>query len=222
MKALTVLALLAVAASRPPDSGRFVALPEGDGIRIHVAKRGLFSAFAHDHDFEVTRWRGGAAIPGGDPARASLEVVLEASSLRDREKGLSSGDRGKVEAEAAGPEILDAAHAPEIVYRSERVTLDAASGAGAARGTIHGALTLRGRTRPVDASFDAAREGDGWRVHGQARFRQSEFGIRPYSGVGGTVGVNDELEVTFALTLEPGVAVHAEAPDGTDGGRGGQ
>jgi len=224
MKALTVLALLAVAAAPPPDGGRFVALPEGDGIRIHVAKRGLFSPFAHDHDFEVTRWRGGAAIPGGDPARASLEVVLEASSLRDREKGLSSGDRGRVEAQAAGPEILDAAHAPEIVYRSERVTLDAPSGAGAgpARGTIHGALTLRGRTRPVDASFDAAREGNGWRVHGQARFRQSEFGIRPYSGVGGTVGVEDELEVTFALTLEPGAAVHADAPGTTDGGRGGQ
>ena len=87
MKPLTLLALFAVAAAPPPDGGRFVALPEGDGIRIHVAKRGLFSAFAHDHDFEVTRWRGDAAIPGGDPARASLEVVLEASSLRDREKG---------------------------------------------------------------------------------------------------------------------------------------
>ena len=224
MKLLTLLALFAVAAAQPPDGGRFVALPEGDGIRIHVEKRGLFSAFAHDHDFEVTRWRGDAAIPGGDPARASLEVVLEASSLRDREKGLPSGDRGRVEAQAAGPEILDAAHAPEIVYRSERVTLDAPSGAGAgpARGTIHGALTLRGRTHPVDASFDARREGDGWRVHGQARFRQSEFGIRPYSGVGGTVGVKDELEVTFALTLEPGAAVHADAPGTTDGGRGGQ
>lgn len=219
MKSLTVLALIAAAAAPSADGARLVALPEGDGVRIHVAKRGLFSAFAHDHDFEVTRWRGSAELPGGDPARASVELVLDAASLRDREKGLSSGDRAKVEAQAAGPEILDAKRAPEITYRSERVSLDDRAAAGTLHGTLHGRLTLRGETRPVDAKFAAERDGDAWRVRGGARFRQSEFGIKPFSGVGGTVGVKDEVEVTFDLTLQPGRASHAGAAADREGAR---
>ncbi len=178
--------------------------PAGDGIHVHVGKRGLFAAFAHDHDFEVTSWRGTAEIPDGDPARARLELVLDASSLHDREGGLSASDRRKVDAQAAGPGVLDAAGHPEITFRSERIGLQGGGGRGAARGTIHGALTLRGRTRPVDASFEAERDGDAWHVRGSARFRQSDFGIEPFRGVGGTVGVKDEVEVTFAVTIQPG------------------
>jgi polyisoprenoid-binding protein YceI len=220
MHPLAIVALIAMSATPSPAGDRFEALPAADGIRVHVAKRGLFSAFAHDHDFEVTRWRGSAQIPNRDPERASVEVVLEADSLRDREKGLSSGDRRKIEAQAAGPDVLDAARAPEITYRSERVTLDQRSGAdaGTVRGTLHGQLTLRSRTRPVDAAFEAERDADAWRVRGRARFRQSEFGIEPFSGFGGTVSVKDELEVTFALTVQPGPGVHAAAPAGADDG----
>jgi Cu/Ag efflux protein CusF len=75
-------------------------VPAGPGIRIHVAKRGAFAMFAHDHDFEVTRWTGRALLPGGDPSRASVELVLDAGSLRDREPKLSEGDRRKVDAQA--------------------------------------------------------------------------------------------------------------------------
>ncbi len=203
MQVLTILAS-AVLAAAPAGAGRLEAAPTGPGIRIRVAKRGAFAMFAHDHDFEVTRWRGAAEIPGGDPGRASIELTLEADSLRDREAKLSEADRRKVDAQAAGPDVLDAAHAPEITYRSERVSLEGAGDGGAVKGTIHGRLTLRGRTSPVDAAFEAAREGEGWTVRGRARFKQSEFGIRPFSGFGGTVGVKDEVEVTFQLALRPG------------------
>ncbi len=204
MQVLALAAAAAVAAA-PPTSDRFDAAPAGPGVRVHVAKRGAFAMFAHDHDFEVTRWSGTAELPGGDPARASLELVLSAGSLHDREARLSDSDRRKVDAQAAGPEVLDAARAPEITYRSERVTVDsgAAADGGPVRGTIHGTLTLRGRTNPVDAAFEAARAGDGWSVRGRARFKQSAFGIRPFSGFGGTVGVKDEVAVTFQLALRP-------------------
>jgi polyisoprenoid-binding protein YceI len=203
---MQILPILAAAAlSSAPAAERFAAAPTGPGIRIHVAKRGAFAMFAHDHDFEVTRWRGTAEIPGGDPARASIDLALEAGSLHDREAKLSEADRRKVDVQAAGPEVLDAAHAPEITYRSERVGVDGAGtgDGGPVRGTLHGKLTIRGRTKPVDAPFEAARQGDGRTVRGKARFRQSEFGIRPFSGFGGTVGVKDEVEVTFDLALRP-------------------
>ncbi len=208
MEALAMIAAAALAAGpagEPAGGARLEAVPAGPGIRIHVAKRGAFAMFAHDHDFEVTRWRGSAELPDGDPARASLELVLDAGSLHDREAKLSEADRRKVDAQAAGPDVLDAAHAPEITYRSERIAVAAASAAadGSVRGTIHGLLTVRGRTGPVDTSFEATRDGDGWAVRGSGRFKQSAFGIRPFSGFGGTVGVKDEVEVKFQLALRP-------------------
>jgi len=184
------------------------AVPEEGGVHVRVEKRGLFSAFAHDHDFEVTRWHGTADVPGDDPARATLELFLDAASLRDREKGLSAGDREKVEKQTAGPEVLDAAHAPEIVYRAAGATLEparAGAGADTVRGTLHGKLTLHGETHPVDATFEARRDGGAWHVHGKARFRQSEFGMKPFTGAGGTVGVKDEVEVVFTIGLRAGV-----------------
>jgi polyisoprenoid-binding protein YceI len=197
------IALVTLALSATPPAARLEAVPAPGGIHVHVAKRGFFSGFAHDHDFEVTRWRGTAEVPDGEPARAVVALDLAADSLRDREKGLSDGDRRKVDAQAAGPEVLDAAHHPEITFRSEHVSLEARSGAerGPVRGTIHGRLTIRGRTRPVDAAFEADRTAEGWSVRGKARFRQSDFGIEPFSGFGGTVAVKDEVELTFALEL---------------------
>lgn len=187
------------------EASRLELAPVDGGLRIHVRKRGLFAAFAHDHDFEVTRWEGRVDRAAGDPSRATVTVTAAADSLRDREKGLSDGDREKVEAQTAGPAVLDAARSPEIVYRAEGVAVPApeASDRAPQEGVLHGELTLRGRTRPVDASYRAERDGDGWRLKGKARFRQSDFGVKPFSGAGGTVGVKDEVEVTFAVTLRP-------------------
>jgi polyisoprenoid-binding protein YceI len=200
-------ALVTLILSSPALGEPLEATPEGSGIRVHVAKRGLFSAFAHDHDFEVTRWRGSAELPAEDPERASLEVVLDADSLRDREPGLSDEDRHKVETQTAGPAVLDAARTPEIVYRAQAMSLSPSSAAkdGPLRGVLHGVLTLRGRARPMDASFEATRDADAWHVRGQARFSLSEFGIEPMSGFAGTVGVKNRVEVTFSLKLGPAV-----------------
>lgn len=124
MPARITTALVALILSAPAFGEPLEATPEGSGVRVHVTKGGLFSAFAHDHDFEVTRWRGSVELPAEDPERASLEVVLDADSLRDREPGLSDEDRHRVETQTAGPAVLDAARAPEIVYRARAVSLE--------------------------------------------------------------------------------------------------
>lgn len=175
----------------------------GDRIVVHVFKKGVFSALAHDHHFEVTQWRAAADVPDGKPASASVEVALSADSLHDRQERLSEKDRRKVDAQAAGPDVLDAQHHPRIEFRSERFDSDKAAGSEHVRGTLHGTLTIRGQSVPAAVAVDADRGGGAWRVRGKARVKQTAFGIKPFSGFAGTVGVKDELEIELALTLRP-------------------
>jgi polyisoprenoid-binding protein YceI len=176
-----------------PSTGRIV---------VHVHKKGLFSAFAHDHHFEATEFRVTADLPAGDPGSAAVVLVVDASSLRDRQPSLSEDDRRKVEAQVAGPDVLDAQHSPRIEFRAH--SLEAAPGTGAehVRGTLHGTLTIRGRSRPIDVTVEAERNReDEWRVRGKTRLKQTAFGIEPFSGFAGTVAVKDEVDVELALIL---------------------
>jgi polyisoprenoid-binding protein YceI len=188
-----------------PPAGRADPLEAGpaDGhVVVHAYRAGLFSGLAHDHHFAAAEWTATADLPDGDPARTSVAVVIASSSLRDTQKALSEGDRRKVNAQAAGPDVLDAAHHPRIEFRSERVELAPGAGdGGVVRGTLHGTLTARGRTVPLDVPFQAERGGAGWSVKGTARLKQSSLGIKPFSGFGGTVKVKDEVEVEFAFQL---------------------
>ncbi len=203
MRFLSLALAVGLAAVAPAASaGEWEALPPGGHIVVHVQKKGLFSGFAHDHAFEVTEWRASAVIPDGDPASTSVEVVLSAGTLHDRQPRLSEGDRRKVDAQASGPDVLDAEHHPRIEFRSQRLELERGSTDGAhLRGTLHGTLALRGRSAPADVDFEAERGADAWSVRGNAHVKQTAFGIKPFSGFGGTVGVKDELVVELDLTL---------------------
>jgi polyisoprenoid-binding protein YceI len=137
--------------------------------------------------------------------------VLFADSLRDRQETLSAKDRRKVDAQAAGPEVLDAERHPRVEYVAERFELRPGTDVDHVRGAVHGTLTARGRTIPTDVSVDAERGGGEWRVRGSARVKQTALGIRPFSGFGGTVGVEDEVQIEFTLLLRPRATTETHA-----------
>ena len=74
-----------------------------------------------------------------------------------------------------------------IAFRSSSVELDPAG----TRATVHGELELAGTRRPV--SFELTSE-DG-RLTGRATVKQSDWGIKPYTALFGTLKVADEVEV---------------------------
>lgn len=205
------LALAASLMVSPAHAAQWEALPASGRIVVHVHKKGLLSAFAHDHHFEATRWRATADVPDGDPSSATVALTVEADSLRDRQPSLSEDDRRKVEAQAAGADVLDAQHHPRIEFRSQRLEIEPGGSPGHVRGKLHGTLTLRGRSVPTDVALDAERKGDEWRVRGNARLKQTAFGIKPFSGFGGTVAVKDDMDVELALVLRVRGGPHRDA-----------
>jgi polyisoprenoid-binding protein YceI len=202
MRGLASVAVAAAVTATVARAEQWEAAPGAeDRVVVHVRKKGVFSAFAHDHHFEVTRWRATASMPDRTPASTSVVVVLFADSLRDRQEALSEGDRRKVNAQAAGPEVLDAERHPRIEFRAERLELAPGGGPGRLRAAVPGTLTLRGRSAPVTVDVEAESASGTWRVRGSARVKQSAFGIKPFRAVGGGVGVKDEVESELSLTL---------------------
>jgi polyisoprenoid-binding protein YceI len=122
--------------------------------------------------------------------------------------------REYVDRETAGPEVLDALHYREIRFHSESASAETAADGDDFEGVLHGELSLHGATRPLDVSFKAHPDAPSFRVHGSVRFRQTDFGMKPFSTAGGSIGVDDEIEVDFELVLlpEPGATLSLGLP----------
>ncbi len=63
---------------------------------------------------------------------------------------------------------------------------------------VSGELTMNGNTHPLDFVLEVGPEGQ---VSGRATVTQSEWGIKPYSGLFGTLKVRDEVEVVAEGSL---------------------
>jgi polyisoprenoid-binding protein YceI len=99
---------------------------------IHFSVRHLVIAKVRG---QFSRWTGAVIVPDGDFTKASVEAVIDASSIEtgvaDRDAHLKSAD------------FFDVAHFPEVVFKATRV---------APKGDdlqLVGALTIKGLTREV-------------------------------------------------------------------------
>jgi polyisoprenoid-binding protein YceI len=203
--AMAFTASLAPGRTFAAGPARWSAGPGESRVVVNVYKKGLLSGMAHDHHFRAGEFRVTASTDGAGPAPTAFEVVVAAGSLRDEAPDLSPADRAKVDAQAAGEDVLDASRFPEVRFaaREAQAAWPPAGPDGSAGGELRGTLTIRGRERPVAVAVRTAKEGNGLRARGSVRFRQSDFGIEPYSGFLGMVAVEDEVQVDFDLQLTP-------------------
>jgi YceI-like domain len=179
---LVVAACAALGAqSRPIDT-------EQSTLTVFAYKSGLFSAFADDHVIRAPI-AGGSIADTGTPA---VEITVRSADLVALDPTLSASKRAEVQARMIGPEVLDVKQYPDITFASTSI-----QPAGADRWTASGRLTIHGTTKPV--TFAVTRQIGHYR--GTLSLRQSDFGIKPISIVGGTVKVKDELKVEFDIVV---------------------
>jgi polyisoprenoid-binding protein YceI len=180
---LTTLLLsggLAAAAARPIDTANSV-------IVVRVYKAGVFSALGHDHEIA-------APVASGtvDSVARTVELHVKTVALKVRDEHVSDKDRSEIQNTMLGPDVLDSEHQAEIVFRSK-----SAVPIGDNAWTVRGDLSLHGQSHPV--AVDVREIGGHYR--GIARFRQTEFGIRPVKIAGGAVRVKDEIQIEFDIQL---------------------
>ncbi|HEY4464627.1 MAG TPA: YceI family protein [Streptosporangiaceae bacterium] len=169
-----------------PDDGRLV---------LRTYRTGLAAQAGHDLTLEITRWSGDLDR-GDDPATGHLEVRIDLGSLTVREghggvRPLSDRDRREIAATAR--KELGTDRNPEATFVADKFEPGNAGG-----GAIDGTLTLAGRARPL--RLQVTKVGDD-RYRATASIVQSEFGIKPYSGMFGALKLRDAVDVEAEVGL---------------------
>lgn len=173
-------------------------------LTVNVLPAGLFASTLHTHHFQPEDWSGEIAWDPNHPDGVRVAVGVAAASLRDHQAKLSARDIARVEGQTRGAEILDSARFPRILFEAGQ--LEAAqlpSGAGEFRGTLAGTLMLHGQSRPLKFPVRGRVAAQRLEADATVTFKQSDFGIRPYSTALGTIAVRDEVTIEIALVAVP-------------------
>ena len=204
---IAFLISMLAAAAVPAAAEQWTVDPSTGYFRVVLLKEGLLGGLGHDHVVEVRGARGSVEI--GD-STGSVHLDIDAASAdidqasgRAEEgfkKDVEPGDRDKIRAGMRGPKGLDVARFPKIAFDStvvERVEN--------LKGTweVTGIFSLHGSTRALEFPVILAERPGGYWAYGYARIRPSEYGIKPFSVLGGLIRVSDEAVVRFNLGLRP-------------------
>jgi YceI-like protein len=164
-------------------------------LELYTYKEGMLSRVAHDLCLRAE----GATLSFAEGG--ALEVAVEVASLRvqgqvkrGHVKALSAKDHAEIEKNMQSSAVLDAKRFAQATYRGT-CTLEGA------RVKVTGELEVRGQRRPLALEGTWRRDGDEALASGEVRFRQSEWGIKPYSALMGAIKVKDELRVSWSLRL---------------------
>jgi polyisoprenoid-binding protein YceI len=171
---------------RPIEAGTYKLGPDDATLRVRTARKGAAAKAGHDLVIEVTSWSATLTLTD-DPAQSALELDAEPASLKVRQgtggvMELGDDDRREIEQNIVD-EVLGR---HQIEFRSNSI-----EGAGE-RLAVGGDLTLAGRSQPV--SFELGLAPDG-RLSGSATVNQTDWQIKPYTALFGTLKVADEVRV---------------------------
>lgn len=193
----------AAARQLPAGAQRFVVDAQASQIRLLVYRAGALARLGHNHVI-VGRVRG--EIEAGTQVADSsfrLQIPLDSFAVdppdaRDEEgaaftTGISDAARRATRDNMLGKALLDAAGYPLIEIESVSLV------GPRWNPTVVARTTLRGATH--DLQFPAAvfEQPDALTVIASFRTRQSDFGLTPYTVLGGSLRVQDEIDVRLRI-----------------------
>ena len=182
----------------PADSvGWTLSAADGE-LLLRTGVAGRAARMGHRLTIAMNRWQASVDWAGGEPVSAELAVEVDSFGVLRGEggiKGLSGPEKAVVKSNAL--KSLDAGRHPEIRFSAQTIekTDDGYR--------LTGMLAIRGKSREHVIDLRTEDLGDAWRVSGESTVRQTDYGIKPYSLLVGSVQVADDVSVSFS-------AVHAK------------
>jgi polyisoprenoid-binding protein YceI len=167
---------------------------------IHFSVRHLVIAKVRG---QFSRWSGTITVPGEDFTRASVEVVIDASSI---DTGVADRD-----AHLRSPDFFDVAQYPEITFKASRFEPQ-----GDTNARLVGELTLKGITREVALTVERGGEArDPWgneraAFSAKTSINRSDFGLTWNQALetgGVIVGERVDLEIEIEAVRQAATKV---------------
>ena len=168
-------------------------LDESTGeLLVKTGVTGRAARMGHRLTIAMDSWRAEVTWAAGEPTEVDLSV--EVSSLRvvrgeGGVKGLSAPEKAVVRSNAM--KSLDADRFPQIRFRTDDIQ-QADDGY-----RLTGTLEVHGKTRERVVDVQVEERDDVWRISCDADVCQTEFGVKPYSILMGSVKIADTVTVSF-------------------------
>ena len=188
------------------DGGTLLRIdPRRSSIRMLVYRGGRGARLGHNHVLTAPEFIGFFFMPASGPSGAQfdLEFRLDRLSLDDpQQRGrlgpafaaeLTPGDIANTRAHMLGEDNLQADRFPYVRIHSTGVTGEDEHFAVSVEIEMHG--QRKSMTLPLAVDGLPRRI----RARGEFVLRQSDFGVHPYSALGGLIAVQDDVLVEFTL-----------------------
>jgi polyisoprenoid-binding protein YceI len=174
------------------ESGSWT-LDAADGeLTVRTGVVGRAARMGHRLTLEMTRWQVTVDWVDGEPNTAELVVEVDSLQVLRGEggvKGLSATEKALARSNAL--KSLSASRFPEIRFVADDI---AATQDGY---RLNGTLHIRGKARAHTVDLHNDDLGDFLRLTAESTVRQSNFGVKPFSMLVGSVRVADEVAVSF-------------------------
>ena len=142
--------------------------------------------------FRSESWRIDVTWQGKTPVAAALVVDVDSLQVLRGEGGVTplSGPE-KAVARGNALKTLDAKSFPTIEFLPDSIE---STGEGY---RLSGPLSIHGVTRPTTVDVTMTQDGDDWHLTCEATVRQTDFKVKPFSMMMGTMKVDDAVTVAL-------------------------
>ena len=194
-------------AAFPPGAGPVYAVdPAASDVRIYVYRAGTVARLGHNHILSAPRFEGYVQLSSEEARDARFELrvplaelVVDDPALRKQTGGGFPGERSASDiagtrANMLGPKVLDAEKFPQMRLRSLKIEGDWPMLVADVE------ITLRGVTKVQPVLLRVEQGDDQLTVRGEFVLRQTDYGITPFSALGGIMKVGDGVAVSFEVT----------------------
>ena len=175
------------------DKSLVWTLDASDGeLLVRTGVAGRAARMGHRLTIAMRRWQAMVCWAGDQPATAEFAVETDSFEVLRGEggvKGLSGPEKALVRSNAL--RSLNAVRFPEIRFTAD--VIDKTDDGYRLGGT----LQIRGQSREQVIDLRTDDLGDSWRMSAESTVRQSDYGIKPYSLLMGSVQVADDVTVSF-------------------------
>jgi polyisoprenoid-binding protein YceI len=171
--------------------------PVKSQLTVHTEPEGLFGVMGHPLNIVAKDLSGNIFFSKEDPSQSSVKIEAKAASLSLADP-VTEKDQTEIESNMR-EKVLAVEKFPEISFKSTKVELEPVN-EKEYKGRIHGELSLHGVTRSLTIPATVHLKGKTLAAEGKFPLHQTSFKIKPFSALGGTLKVKDELKIAFRIS----------------------